>query len=191
MKELSKEEFEMDLPQYTDRILNNETLFIYPTDTIYGIGCDATNCDALKKLRSVKSRYTMPFSVIAPSKDWIQENCIVGEKEQAWIDKLPGAYTLILKLRNTDAVCRECNNDLGTIGVRIPQHWISKVVTQIGKPIVTTSANLTGGYYMTSMDDLDPKIKAHVEFCVYEGEIKGHPSTLVDLTKDELDIIKR
>ena len=191
MQELSKEEFALSLQQNVESLLHEETLFIYPTDTIYGIGCVATNCAAVRKLRAVKSRSKRPFSVIAPSKQWILDNCEVGTKEQAWIDKLPGAYTLILKLKNKRAVCPECNNDLATLGVRIPKHWISKAVEQMGVPIVTTSANLTGGYYMTSMDDLEPSIKAQVAFCVYEGALKSAPSTLVDLTKEGMDIIKR
>ena len=190
MRVLSKEEFELERKDMFEHIIQ-ANVFIYPTDTIYGIGCDATNPEAVKKLRDIKSRYKRPFSVIAPSKEWIIENCEVGKREEDLFNKLPGPYTLILKLKNNEVVAPETNNDLGTLGIRIPAHWFSKMVAQLGVPIVTTSANYVGADYMTSLEDLDPKIKAKMKFCVYEGEKKGHPSTLVDLTKEELDILKR
>ena len=52
-------------------------LFIYPTDTIYGVGCDAYNGCLIDKVRDLKQQYDRPFSVIAPSKDWIRKHCII------------------------------------------------------------------------------------------------------------------
>lgn len=70
-------------------------IFIYPTDTIYGIGCDAENKTLVKKIREIKNRDNGSFSVIAPSINWILENCETDKKQ---IKKyLPGPYTLILK----------------------------------------------------------------------------------------------
>ena len=115
MEVLTKEEFEGKTWHWYNQIKNN-ALFIYPTDTIYGIGCDATSEEAVKKLRNVKTRYTRPFSIIAPNKQWILENCVIGEKEKSWIDKLPGPYTLILKLKNKTAIAKETNNEGDRIG---------------------------------------------------------------------------
>lgn len=190
MKTLSKAEFEMEkLGLFME--IKSGAVFIYPTDTIYGIGCDASNCEAVKKVRNIKSRFKKPFSVIAPSKKWIEENCIIGSIEQSWIDKLPGSYTLILKLKNSNCICKETNIGMDSIGVRIPDHWISKIVEEYGRPIITTSANHVGENYMTSLEDLEDEIAKRVKFVLYEGELKGRPSTIVDLTKTELDIVKR
>ena len=76
------------------------SLFIYPTDTIYGVGCDALNGVLVDRIRDLKGRYDLPFSVIAPSKEWIREQCVIDERAQEWLDKLPGPYTLILKMKN-------------------------------------------------------------------------------------------
>ena len=162
-------------------------LFIHPTDTIYGIGCDATNFDAVKKVREVKGRSERPFSVIAPSKEWIKENCVVSEK---WLGKLPGPYTLILKLKNKSCIAKNVNMGLKTLGVRLPDHWINMDIKELNVPIVTTSANKTGGNFMTSADDLDDGIKSKTEFMIYEGEKHGRPSKIVDLTEGE-KVIKR
>ena len=75
-------------------------IFIHPTDTIYGIGCDATNTKLSQKIRNIKNRPNTPFSVLVPSKEWIYKNCKVNKSAEEWINKLPGPYTLILELKN-------------------------------------------------------------------------------------------
>lgn len=155
--------------------------FIYPTDTIYGIGCDATNTKAVKHVHKIKQREKKQFSVIAPSKQWILENCIVNESTKKWLKKLPGKYTLLLHLKNKKAVSRFVHLGDYTVGVRIPKHWIAKCVADYGKPIVTTSVNISGMKYMTSLHDLHETIRKQVAFILYEGPKKTHPSTIIDL----------
>ena len=190
MQNISKEEFETEKVIFFDKI-EKGSLFVHPTDTIYGIGCNAADHDAVYRIREAKERYTSPFSVIAPSKGWIRQNCEVNEKVEEWLDKLPGPYTLILKLKNKGAIAPNVNMDRDTLGVRIPDHWFSKVVKELGIPIVTTSANITKSDFMTSEEDLDPNIAGKMEFMVYEGEKHGKPSKLIDLTKEEIDVIER
>ena len=130
------------------------------------------------KIRKLKVRHTAPYSIIAPSKDWIRDNCIVTDKGEEWLDKLPGPYTLIFKLRNPDAVCPDVLKGIDTLGVRIPDHWFSDVVKDLTVPIITTSVNKSSNPFMTSMDDLDTDIKSEVDFIVDEGKIEGKPSTI-------------
>lgn len=188
---INKTEFELDMNKYIYMTRKSNVTFIYPTDTIYGIGCNAENREAVKKIRELKGRYTRPFSVIAPSKEWILENCVVGDVEKDYLKKLPGPYTLILNLKNKKCIAPEVNNDSDTLGVRIPHHWISDFATKLGKPIITTSANKTGDNFMTSMDNLDPQIKGRVDFIVYEGEKSGRPSKVINLTTEDIEIISR
>ena len=183
MKFLTPEEFEMNKFTHLES-LKKGAVFLYPTDTIYGIGCDATNNVAVKKIRDAKARPTMPFSVIAPSKAWIEKNCEIPKSGRKWIDKLPGPYTLILKTKN-NCVAPEVNNGLQTIGVRIPDHWVSNVVAEFGRPFVTTSANVAGRRPMGQMEDLHEPLKKAVNIAVYEGDKKGRPSTIIDLTNGE------
>jgi len=165
-------------------------LFIHPTDTIYGIGCSALSSDAVQKVREIKNRYENPFSVIAPSKDWIKENCVVTKEAEKWLEKIPGPYTLILKLKNKKCVATNVNVGLDSLGVRMPDHWISMDVNELNVPIITTSANKSGEDFMTSLENLDDSVKSKVEFIVYEGEKHGRPSKIVDLTEKE-KIIER
>ena len=111
-----------------------------------------------------------------------------------WLEKLPGAYTLILKLKNEKKqtlFSKEVNNGKNTIGVRIPSHWISEFVKELGFPIITTSANVSGEKNMTSLDDVDENIAGNVDFILFEGEKRGKPSKIVDLSVEKVKIIER
>lgn len=175
----------------TLRKIKAGAIIVHPTDTIYGIGCNALDSKAVKKVRQIKNRHTMPFSVIAPSKQWIYDNCVITKNVEKWIKKLPGRYTLILKLKNKKSVVKEVNNEWDTLGIRIPKHWFTALIEKVGVPFVTTSANIAGEDFMTSIDDLNPKIKSRVDFIVYEGVKRGKPSKIIDLTKEKPEIIKR
>ena len=181
---ITKEQFQ-ESPEYKKKILEG-AVFIYPTDTIYGIGCDATNDKSVKRIREIKKREKNPFSVIAPSKEWIYTNFEISPEADDCIQKLPGPYTLILKMK-TQVVSKHVSTK--TLGIRIPNHWCTQIAELSKKPIVTTSANIAGKKFMTSTDDLDPSIK--VDFILSEGELNGHPSTLVDLTGEKAVIQKR
>ena|SRR3989338_2864627 len=166
--------------------------FIYPTDTIYGIGCDATNTKAVSHIHLLKKREHKPFSVIAPSKSWILKNCVVNDHVKRWLRKLPGKYTLILRLRNKKAVSSAVHLGDYTVGVRIPKHWFASVVAVYGKPIVTTSVNISGDPYMRVLADIPSSVKKKVGFILYEGSKKSHPSTLVDfIAETNGKIVKR
>lgn len=161
--------------------ISRGSVFLYPTDTIYGLGCDATHESSVKRLRHIKN-CEKPFSVIVPSKDWIYKHCEVTDEIQDWIDKLPGSYTLILTLKNKKYFPEILTGGLDTVGVRIPDHWIREFVEEYGAPIVTTSANRFGELFMTNLDNLDVEIRQKLDFIVYEGEKDGKPSKIIDLS---------
>ncbi|MFW6014289.1 MAG: L-threonylcarbamoyladenylate synthase [Nanoarchaeota archaeon] len=166
-------------------------LFIHPTDTIYGIGCNAMKEEAVKKLREAKRQMTRPFSVMVPNKSWIFENCIITPEAEEWIEKLPGPYTLILNLKHKNSVAPSVTLGSETIGVRIPNHWFCEVIEKIGQPIITTSANITGENFITRKEELDETIKMKCDFIIDEGVKKGMPSTIIDLSSEDIDIKKR
>jgi tRNA threonylcarbamoyl adenosine modification protein (Sua5/YciO/YrdC/YwlC family) len=184
MRILSKEEFEKEKDIIRNKLIENDIVFIYPTDTIYGIGCNALNKEAVERVRRIKQRGNSPFSVIAPSKEWISENCEVNEDAKEWVKRLPGPFTLILKTKNY-CVAENVNLKLGSLGIRIPDHWFSKFVAEAEIPIVTTSVNKSKSDFMTSLDNLDDEIKSKVDFIVYEDSKQGKPSKIVDLTDSE------
>jgi len=164
--------------------ITNGTIFIYPTDTIYGIGCNAQVSTSVKKIRGLKARAANPFSVIAPSLGWIHSNCIVTKNAETWLGKLPGPYTLILKLKNNNCIAKEVNPGLKTLGIRMPKHWIWDLIAEADVPVVTSSVNKSNEDYMTCLEDLDPAIKGAVGFILYDGERDSKPSKIIDLTEN-------
>jgi len=189
MRVLTKEELRYGYEDILKGISKGD-VFIHPTDTIYGLGCDATNEKSIKKLRRLKQMPEKPLSVIAPNVEWILDNCEITKEAEEWLKKLPGPYTLILKLKNKNAVAKNTSFS-DTLGVRIPDHWIKQIANMLNTPLITTSANVTGKMFMATLEELDPEIKKGVDFAVYEGEKQGHASTIVDLTKEETNIKER
>jgi len=181
MQAITKAEYELDKEKIIARIRAGE-IFIYPTDTIYGIGCDATNNAAVEKIRRIKGNMQRPFSVMVEGREWIEENCDLTSIEEEWLDKLPGPYTLILAMKNKACVAESVTNTV-MIGVRIPAHWCTELSRLAKVPIITTSANISGGLFMTSLENLNDEVKKHVDFMIEDGKIQGRPSTIVSMGK--------
>jgi L-threonylcarbamoyladenylate synthase len=183
--------FAKELLKWKDRVLNelrnNGKIAIYPTDTIYGIGCNATDDAAVRKVREIKNRPNSPFSIIAPYREWIGEKC---EVEDQFLDKLPGPYTFICRTKGK-IVSDEVNPGLDSLGVRLPDNWFSTLIAEMDIPFVTTSVNKSGQPYMTSLDDIDHDIVNQVDFIIYDGPKDSRPSTIFDFTKDEPEVIER
>lgn len=151
-------------------------IFVYPTDTIYGLGCNALLDESVEKIRDIKQRYTKSFSVIAPNKEWVIENC---KLEIENLEKyLPGPYTLIVE-RKSGELAANVNPGDNTLGVRIPKHWFTELVSEAGVPFVTTSVNFAGHKFMEKLEDVPEEILNQVDYVVYEGDKKGEPSTKI------------
>lgn len=181
MELVNKEEFAGKREEIIAAIRAGKIL-IYPTDTIYGIGCDATNPSAVRKVREIKKRPEHnPMSVIAPSTNWILENCMVEDGRV--LEQLPGPFTIIFPLKNKQAVAQEVNLRDDSLGVRIPAHWFTEVVQEVGVPFVTTSVNFAGEKYMQRLSDVPEEILNAVDYVIYEGEKKNVPSTKINLVK--------
>jgi L-threonylcarbamoyladenylate synthase len=189
MQVLSVSQFLKDADKYSS-LIKKGAVFIYPTDTIYGIGCDATNPKAVQRIRHMKVRDDKPFSVIAPAKSWIESNCMLyGHEEE--LGRLPGPFTLIVEVR-AGSVSQDVNPGSKMLGVRIPDNWFSSYVSdQLDIPIVTTSVNKAGEPFMTSLEDCDKDILSKVDFIIYEGQKKGLPSTLIKISEIGVEEIKR
>lgn len=151
-------------------------IFIYPTDTVYGLGCDAFNENAVSRIKEIKAREgDRPLSVIAPGFDWIKEHLIVDVDLEKY---LPGAYTLILKKKNPDFLNWVSSND--SLGVRIPNCDFSKTVEKSGKAFITTSVNLSGEAAAVDLKEIGEEIKNKVDVIIESGgEMSGNPSTLI------------
>jgi L-threonylcarbamoyladenylate synthase len=156
--------------------INHGAVFIYPTDTIYGLGCDATNLESVDMIKNLKYRdKDKPMSVIAPSVDWIKEHCVVDDE---LLEKyLPGPFTLILKKKDPEFLKDISSNN--SLGVRIPDCEFTELVEKAEVPFVTTSVNFLGEPFAVKISDIDHDLIDKVDIVIGVGELDGRPSTLV------------
>lgn len=181
MRVINKDELLLHRPRLIKKVQDG-AVFIYPTDTIYGIGCLATDQKGVQRIRELKRREKKPFSIIAPSLDWIMAHCVISAAAKKWLLKLPGPYTLVLPLKDPKSIAPATNAGLNSVGVRIPDHWIASFVESVGVPIVTTSVNVSGEPPASTLLELQ---RFEVDFILFEGTVLGKPSTVVELTGGE------
>ena len=168
-----------------DAYLRSGGVIIYPTDTVYGIGCDANSKDAIAKVYRIKGiSKEKPLSVMMSGFDMIQEYCETGMGDDAILGKyLPGPYTFLIKSKGYLAASK---ND--RLGVRIPDsEFCQSLCAKLGRPIVTTSANLTGEKPPVRFEDIDREVLGSVGLAIDSGVTKyGAPSVIIDLVERKL-----
>ncbi len=158
-------------------------ILIYPTDTVYGIGCNAAKAASVRKLRELTGK-TQPLSVIAPGRAWILQHCNVPA---GWLDKLPGPYTLIVEKKRPLLAAAAPGP---AIGVRIPAHSFAGLVAEARVPFVTTSANKHGAAVPRKLAEMDHDLSEAVDIIVEHGTLGGTPSQVVDLTGPESRVVR-
>lgn len=154
----------------------------YPTDTLYGIGCDATNKEAVVRLRKLKGRDAKkPLSIIVADFPAIEGLCsLSGRQKETLHTLLPGPYTFILPLRKPLPVCEGLE-----VGIRVPEHAFMRQVSQkLGVPIVSTSANLSGEKEAAEAGGISQKILGGVSLLIDGGSCRyAQGSTVIDLIR--------
>jgi len=163
-------------------------IFIYPTDTIYGIGCNAEIPGSVEKIRSAKGKGGR-FSVAAPDKEWIWDHAVISKGHRAFADSLlPGPYTIVVKAKSNapkSAVSRE-----KSLGVRMYRHPFYDVIREAGVPFISTSVNLSGKEPASRINDVPDGLKNITDVAIDAGEIRGHASRVFDLRTDEIGILR-
>ena len=169
-------------------ILGAGGLVIFPTETVYGAGVDATNQAAVDKLLAYKSRREgKPLSIAVPDQKTAAKYVkINSQAEKLYQQFLPGPVTVISKGLNK--VAPGVESEFGTLGVRIPDHNLTlKILKEFGKPITATSANASGKRHPYSIknifDNLSNKQQNLIDLVLDVGELpKNDPSTVIDTT---------
>lgn len=176
-------------------ILDNDGVIIFPTDTIYGIGCNCFSTKAIKKIFSYKKRpNNKPINVLTDNYEKILS--VVKEikpKEKELINKyMPGALTIILK--KNEAISPLLTANLDTIGVRIPSNCIAlKILESVNYPLATTSVNISGEESGIKLADFEVDFADKVDAIIDGGESKLKvASTIVQVDdKDNIKILRQ
>lgn len=172
------------------KVLKEGGIIIYPTDTVYGIGCDIFNKDALEKIFSIKNGSNKLFSfVCANLKDIAKYAKVSDYAYRTMKHLLPGPYTFILPAAKQ--VPKKLWSKRKTVGIRVPKHQVClKLVEELGNPIISTSA--TGKNSELIFDPLEIKDRffKQVDLMLASGSLSGDVSSVIDLSENEPEVIR-
>lgn len=176
-------------------VLRSGGIILYPTDTVWGIGCDATNTEAVQKIYDLK-RSADKKSMLVLCKD--------ADMVVRYVNKAPGiafevmemaTKPLTLILPGASGVAANLIPEEGTLGVRVPNHeFCQKLLYKFGKPIVSTSANISGEKTPKKVAEISKEILEGVDFVVnprFQGRPTGQPSSIIAFGEGcEVNIIR-
>jgi len=166
-------------------------VIIYPTDTIYGLGCDITNPLAVQRVQQIKGRDTnKPMSFVCADLQDVVRYARVSEYARTLLQRcLPGAYTFVLPA--TDSAPDILTTGQQTVGLRIPDHPIPlALVNALGAPILSTSANFSTQEVITEPRDLEEHMGGLVDVIVASGSLPVQPSSVVSLVGDKATVLR-
>lgn len=172
------------------RRITGGQVFIYPTDTVYGLGCDAMDESSIKRIFEIKGRdFKKPLSVafcdMGQLKAYVDLGGLPKESLSYMENKLPGPYTFIVR---NGKVPKSATGGLTTIGVRIPNYaQITEIIKKADTPIITTSANESGKPPAKSLSEIPDSVLNSVDFAIDAGSCgSGLPSKVIDLVSGRI-----
>ncbi|HTW96349.1 MAG TPA: L-threonylcarbamoyladenylate synthase [Candidatus Methylomirabilis sp.] len=163
--------------------LRKGKIIVYPTDTVYGLGCLATNKKAIGRIYRLKRRTKKkPLLVLIAGFKMLKRFFLVDKKQESFLRKIwPAKISVILNKKS--ALPEALTNGLSSAAVRLPKSkFLTKIIAAVGAPIVSTSLNLSGRKPLASANNLNnyfKKIKP--DLIVNAGPLTGRPSRLIDL----------
>ncbi len=172
-------------------VLKNGGVIIYPTDTIYGLGCDIYNREALERVYEIKHEAgTKLFSfIIADFKDISRYAKVSDYAYKTMRHLLPGPYTFVLPAAKE--VPKKLWTKRKTVGIRIPNHPIALLLAkELGNPIISTSVTNRKGEVLFTPEEIQVIFNTQVDLMLSAGALEGKPSSIIDLSGEEPEIIR-
>jgi tRNA threonylcarbamoyl adenosine modification protein (Sua5/YciO/YrdC/YwlC family) len=176
--------------------LRNGAIMLYPTDTVYAIGCDLSVKSAIEKVRNLKRLSSdKPLTFLSPSLSKIASYALVSDGAYRVMKRLiPGPYTFILPA--TKLVPKlVMNPKRKTTGIRVPDHPISQALLEaLGNPIISTSAHLPDQMEdFVDLHSLFDALESQVDLIIDDGSITpmGITSSIIDFTTDTPTLVRK
>ncbi|MCK5088283.1 MAG: threonylcarbamoyl-AMP synthase [Melioribacteraceae bacterium] len=172
-------------------IIKNGGVIIYPTDTVYGLGCDIFNHEAVKRIYDIKNETgTKLFSFICSDLKDISKYAKVSDYAYKTMRRLtPGAYTFVLPAAKE--VPKKLWTKRKTVGIRIPDNQIALMIAkELGNPIISTSVTRRRGELIYDPYEIRAIFDFQVDLMLSNGVLNGIPSSIIDLSGDEPEIIR-
>lgn len=176
-------------------VIKEGGIILYPTDTVWGIGCDSTNPEAVAKIYKLKQRAETQSMIVLMNGEKMMYNVFKDIPEVAWqiLDLSEKPTTIILD--NPRNVAPNLISQDKSLGIRIVKEpFCFKLMEKMRKPLVSTSANISGQPTPKSFKEISPEIVNGVDYVVnlHHEKIAGKPSTIIKLTNDaQVTIIRK
>ncbi len=173
------------------QVLSDGGVILYPTDTVYGLGANIFNNDAVRRVFEIKQRsFLKPLSVLVSDVGAMDLVAIIPNRQKEIIrEYLPGPYTFILKKENI--VPRVITSGSSYVGVRVPDNEISRRLAGLF-PITTTSANISDDEILSNPGEILEQLGCDVDLVIDVGDLKSnHASAIVDLSQPNPKIVRR
>lgn len=175
------------------KLINSGDVVIFPTETVYGLGADAFNVEAVKKIYLAKGRPSdNPLIVHVSNKDQIRSLVSeISDNAQKLIDEfMPGPITIIMPKQ--DSIPKEVTGGLNTVGIRMPSHKVAReFIEACGCPIAAPSANVSTHISPTNSKDVYEDMKGRVPLIIEGGDCQvGIESTIVDMTSEVPTVLR-
>ena len=167
---------------------------IYPTDTVYGIGCSVENKSAIEKIYLIKrQRQDKPFSFVCADLKNISEYAHVSNAAFKTIKRLiPGPYTFILPAARMKHLPKILISKRKTVGIRVPASPTTLALVQaLGHPILSTSVTTEEGEVLNDPGEIVRTFQHRVELIIDGGLLTSEPSTVIDFTAEQPEIIRQ
>ena len=172
-------------------VMRGGGVIVYPTDTVYGLGCDIMNAQAVNRIIRIKGRDPKkPLSFICADLTHISRYAMVSNFAYRILKRfLPGPYTFVLPAsREVPKLLRSKSK---TVGIRIPDHPVPQsLVKEMGNPILSTSANRSNEEVITDPDELRVSLGKEVDIIIDSGILPVLPSSVISLVDDEPVILR-
>lgn len=180
------------------RILKSGGVIAFPTDTVYGLGCDASNDLAVQKLYELKKRVqSKPIAIFLPDLEKAKNIVKFDRKSLIIASKFfPGALTLILSKKEDESkelkISSFLNQNNSQIGIRIPAHDFSlKLLENFGGVLAVTSANLSNAAVAVNSAQIKQYFFDKIDLIIDGGSCQGEISTVVRIANDEVEIVRQ
>jgi L-threonylcarbamoyladenylate synthase len=176
-------------------VIKNGGIILYPTDTVWGVGCDATNPEAIAKIYALKQREDSKSMIVLMNGDKMMYNVFSAIPDLAWDlwDLSEKPTTLILD--NPRNIAENLIANDKTLGVRIiKEPFCFKLLERMKKPIVSTSANISGLETPKTFKEISPEIIKGVDYVVnlHRDKVCKNPSTIIKLSLDnQVKVIRK
>ncbi|MBW2056298.1 MAG: threonylcarbamoyl-AMP synthase [Deltaproteobacteria bacterium] len=174
------------------KVLQQGGLIGYPTDTIYGIGCDLFNKEAIEKIYRLKKHdRKKPLSFICSDLDDISRYARVSNYAYKTMRRLlPGPYTFILEA--TKLVPKIATTKQKTVGIRVPDNQIClSIVRSLGHPIISTSVYTVNEELYSDPAEIEERFGKQLDLVIDGGIIAAEHSSVIDLTDEEPRVVRR